>query len=193
MPKYFHFIAPEQKFTGQLQSSQCTANTKKGARCKRNVVIGGPYCRVHLLYKDEIKVLDSTIPQAEKGLFAYNVDSKKGDVIFEKGEHIVDYGGETIDNETLTNRYGEYTAPYGLQTFKGKYRDGALKRSSGTLVNHQPSAKANAKFSVSTKTNVPKIVATKPIKQSQEIFVNYGRQYKLKEPGVRFRTSLSKL
>ena len=36
-------------YHGNLVSSQCTAHSKAGSRCKRRCVIGIPFCYTHLL------------------------------------------------------------------------------------------------------------------------------------------------
>ena len=77
-------------------------------------------------------------------------------------------------------RYGSYTAPYGIQISKRQNEDGALHRGIGSLVNHPPhNGRSNARFSVSKQRIV--LVATKNIRNNQEIFVNYGRDYRFNE------------
>ena len=70
--------------------------------------------------------------------------------------------------------------------------DGALKRGLGTLINHQPKHKANTRFSVARNRQNVHLVATKKIRNHKEMFVNYGKTYKLREPGVSYSTNSSK-
>ena len=193
MPKKFTFnVDDEPQFEGQLLTSRCSAITKSGTRCKRYCIIGYEMCHSHLGSEKFLKIKDSTIPQAEKGLFAF--DRKKGpnETIFKKDQVITQYNGETITQAEKQNRYGNKTAPYAVQVGR-RIIDSALQRGVGSLANTRP-AHNNATFSVSTRNNIPsaKLKATKPIKNNQEIFLSYGPAYALHDPSVSFVTKTTR-
>lgn len=187
MPYRFNFIINEPgqpevlQFSCKLDCVQCAAKTLRGLDCQRTVCIGTPYCYMHLKTNMRLTIADSKIPNAGKGLFAYDPKNPDGnEEVFKRGQVIVQYDGEMITNAELDSRYGDYTAPYGIQEKYGVLytEDGACRRGAGTLANHKPASKANAKLSFGTKKKRFQLVAIKPIKNGQEIYVSYtsGRQ-----------------
>ena len=67
------------------------------------------------------------------------------------------------------------------------YVDSALKRGVASLANTRNNNN-NARISANTANKTITLKATKPIRNNQEIFVSYGRAYRLNEPNVRFAT-----
>ena len=134
------------------------------------------------------KRLDYFVPQAEKGLFAFNRRKGDNDTIFRKDQVIADYNGENISPAQKIQRYANKTAPYGVEVGR-RVIDSALKRGVASLANTNPNNN-NATLSVSTRNAIPsaKIKATKPIKNNREIFLSYGRSYRLHDPTVSFVT-----
>lgn len=188
MPKKFIFnINNQPHFEGQLYTGRCRAHTKAGTRCKRNCIIGFEYCFTHLESEKELKIKDSTIPEANKGLFAYNHRKGNNEVLFRRGDTISQYNGENINTHTLDERYSDKTAPYAVEVSRDRYVDSALKRGVASLANVKPNHN-NASFSINQVNKTVKIKATKPIKNNQEIFLSYGRQYRLHEPNTSFIT-----
>ena len=120
------------------------------------------------------------------GLFARNVHGVDG-VVFQNGDIVCPYNGEIIDRNELNRRYKEYTAPYGLQNRIDSFEDTALRRGIGSIINHSPS-KAKCRISIG-RNNRASIVATKNIKDGEELYINYGKDYKLVEKGVRTSTN----
>ena len=190
MVKYFHFHAPNKDWDAQLSSLQCRAANKDGSRCKRRVVIGLPLCFQHTSSVYHLKIKTSTISNAGLGLFAYDTTKADGAVIFKDGDKICPYFGEVIDNEELEHRYGEYTAPYGIQIKRNLYEDTAAQRGIGSLINHKIRSRSNCKFSV-YRDNIS-IKATKNIRNNQELFINYGAEYQFNEAGVHTSTNARK-
>jgi uncharacterized protein len=187
MPKYFHYHTPEVIFDGELEKERCQGNTVDGHQCKRNVIIGLNFCHTHLRTQHYLEIKKSTIPHSGNGVFAI---SSKGNnsIVFKPDQFICMYNGEIIDKEELIRRYGETTAPYAVQLNKGKIEDASLERGIGSMFNHQPISKCNARLSIS-KDNRVKIIATKRIKSGQEIFINYGREYRFEEDNVKTSTN----
>lgn len=188
MPQYFHYRSPQTQFDGILKHERCRHILRNGHRCKRNVILGLPFCFQH---RSKIKVATSTIPHAGLGLFAHNGTDNDA-VVFQKKDEIAPYYGELVTPAIREERYGTMTAPYGLELTRQEAMDGALKRGLGTLVNHKPNREANTRFSVKRNKKEVNLVATKTIRNRKELFVNYGRQYKWNEPGVIYSTNKAK-
>ena len=183
MPYEFRFyINHELHFRAKLYSEQCTAQKKNGQGCKNICCIGSPYCWTHLLYIKNLRIKPSNIPQAGKGLFAMDPLTNDTKKVFSKGERIVEYDGELMHHAELERRYGEYTAPYGVMISQNRdlYEDAALHRGVGSLCNHAAGGRANARLAVSHSRII--LIATKNIRNGDEILVNYGARYKFNEP-----------
>jgi SET domain-containing protein len=60
--------------------------------------------------------------------------------------------------------------------------DAACRRGVGALANHRAHSTANARLSFLRTTGRFRLVAKKPIRNGKEIFVDYGRQYRHREP-----------
>lgn len=171
MPYRFKFSAPDKfLYECTLQCQQCTAVKANGSRCGNRVCIGVPYCFAHLFYQKNLKIKPSTIPNAGKGLFAAQPRGGN-DIVFRKGDVIIGYHGERINKATLDHRYGQYTAPYGLQRQRDQFEDAACKRGVGSLANHKQGSQANARYSVGR--DGMNLVAIKNIRNGQEIFCSY--------------------
>jgi hypothetical protein len=187
MPYKFEFyINNSLFFSANLQCQQCIGTTQKGTECKRKVCIGTPYCFQHLAKAKYLKIATSTVPNSGRGLFAYNPTQRSNATIFQPEAVICQYDGEIIDLRTLQKRYDNYTAPYTVQTTKNQYIDDALQRSIGSIANHKPISKgANAVFMTKRRRGKPttvQLVAIRPIKNNNEIFVDYSQDYIFDEP-----------
>ena len=183
MPKYFHFHIDTEHMThhfdAQMSTERCTYMKKNGEQCKNNVIIGQPYCWIHERIGNNLKIARSLIEDAGLGLFAWNGTGNR-DVVFKKGEIICPYYGEIIDEEELIRRYA---APYGIEIKAHEiYEDAALQRGIGSLVNHWP-RKKNVRFSVSRQKRV-NVVALKKIRNGEELYASYGKEYKMNQTGV---------
>lgn len=117
MPYKFIFKINNQiHFESQLINKQCICISKNGLRCNNRVVIGAPYCWIHLLYVNHLRIKDSTIPNAGKGLFCINKREPDNAIIFRPGDKIITYDGQVINNDELVRRYtNNYTAPYSIK------------------------------------------------------------------------------
>ena len=94
-------------FQGLLHSFQCEGHNKNGARCKRTTVIGEPLCWQHMESEKNLKIKESQIPHAGKGLFAYDNTKGHNAIIFQRGDDVTPFLGQEINLATLENRYGE--------------------------------------------------------------------------------------
>lgn len=91
-----------------LQSGFCAHEGTNGRRCRNRVCIGAPLCGRHNELKYGVKIKQSTIIDAGKGLFATR------DI--PKGSWICPYAGETMTMSRIHRLYpGDMTAPYVLQ------------------------------------------------------------------------------
>ena len=115
-----------------------------------------------------LRIDTSTIKKGDrsigKGLFAAGIP---GSIVFCKGEVVVYYGGNKLTTEQMNKRYGEFTAPYGLEVGKKGEEvvyDGVCDRGVGNLVNHELDLQANTRFSLTTVDGekLPCLRASKP-------------------------------
>lgn len=189
MPSYFHYRSPEKNWDAPLKTERCSFLKANGQQCKRHVTMGIPFCFQHRL-QNKVRVEKSRIPHSGLGLFAHEKGHQ--DIVFKPKEKIAPYSGEYVDNKTILTRYGSHTAPYGLKLNAANNLDGATRRGLGTLANHQKTQKSNARFSVAKGKNEAYLVATKRIREGDEIYVNYGSNYKMNEPGVYYSTNRAK-
>ncbi len=77
-----------------------------------------------------------------------------------------------------------------MELHKKVFEDASVIRGIGALINHFPS-KANCRLSIN-RNNRCVIVASKNIRNGDELYLNYGRQYKLHENVVATSTNKSK-
>ena len=178
--KFSFFINHVLHFRGHLDCERCQGRTKQGNRCKRRTCIGTGLCYTHLQNEKHLRIKNSTIPNAGKGLFAMDKTKAPDEIIFRSGTKIIAFDGELVDSDTLEDRYGDTTAPYGAHINRDRFEDGALHRGVGTLVNQSPRANmTNARFGVSRNRIV--LFTTKNIRNGQEILVRYGNEYRFDE------------
>ena len=152
--------------------------------------MGLPLCYQHAESDYKLKVKESTIANAGLGLFAYDKSKGDNEVVFTRGQKLCPYYGQVIDEPTLIKRYGEYTAPYGISLNRKLYEDASTMRGIGSLINHKINSQTNCYFSLSRNNRI-NIVASKNIKNHEELFINYGRQYTFDDP-VQYSTNQSK-
>jgi SET domain-containing protein len=168
-------------FKCRLEKYQCEyTNEKTGKRCKRHQYIGFPLCYQHLAMEAHLRIARATNIEHGKGLFAYN-GTNNDEVVFKKDQRIIQYNGEVVNKEELDRRYGGTnadTAPYAFQANKNSFIDSSCLRSAGSLANHRPLRTANAKLYFYSGDKKAYIKATKNIRNNEEIFVNYGPNYR---------------
>jgi hypothetical protein len=189
MPKFTFFNLPQNiSFQCNLRCDQCTAIKPDGQRCRKRTCKSLPLCYIHLNTIHGLKIKESTLEGAGDGLFA-NKD-------FNIGEIIIGYVvGDLLDDEGLDNRYGDATAPYALKFSPTDSLDlivdSACKRGIAAWINNADDTNATIEeiFVDDVPYRLPYIVASKFIESGDEIFVNYGSDYNISEPGVTFRTT----
>ena len=79
-----------------------------------------------------------------------------------------------------------------LKLSENKYEDGALDRGIGTIPNHTTSRCTNAKIVAGRIDGKPsaKVKATNSIRNSKEVFVSHGKNYKMNEPDEALKGTL---
>jgi SET domain-containing protein len=156
---------------------RCKALSLDDKRCKRRVA-KGYYCWQHAENQLHLRIKPSKIPHSGFGLF----DAKSP---FRINQHIAEYTGEKQTPDEYEN---EHNHRYGLQysqnliinpkktsTSFAQYAN-TLKRNN--VISGQPHAN-NAKFTRDTRNRKIWLTAKTNIQPGQEIFVNYGRSYRI--------------
>jgi hypothetical protein len=185
-----------------IQCVRCIAGVKNGARCTRSVCASIPICWQHAQSLMNLRGGQTSLKKNHErlkfgGLFACQKKKPATHIVFHAGDIICGYFGESIDEETLNERYGEgdTPAPYALQVGQGQhafFEDSALRRSFGSLVNTILEAHNNYDWAAASAGIQPNakigtiaidgremacIIATRSIKNSQEIFVRSHDQH----------------
>lgn len=184
----------DRTFTCTLERRRCAhTHPATGVQCSRVQYIGAGLCWQHLAIDRRVKIAASNIPGAGKGLFAFSRKEAPGAVLFRRGDVIVPYDGELLSRRAHDARYGvgrQSTAPYSIERSKTQFEDGACLRGVGSLVNTRKGP--NAKLAPAAKGHTVKIVATRTIRNNDEIAVSYGRSYRMTEPGVSHATRVTR-
>jgi len=131
-----------------------------------------------LLKFRHLRILESTIEGAGKGVFALDKSRPHGVIIFKKNSEICKYDGHIISKSENDDRYGiNHTAPYSY-SIRGtgrekKVEDAACHRGVGSLINHsnQPNAHALQRHGRIL------IFASRDIRNGEEVFTDYGADY----------------
>lgn len=176
-------------FRCALRSLKCCAKSKRsGSACRRNVVQGLFLCYQHTQSLLGLRIDRSGVIFGGKymnGLFACDASVERGEVVFRRGAEVCPYYGEILNKTQLSERYHDVTAPYALQVGRNKFIDSACFQSIGSKSNKpQTGGYPNARFVVSPSLPYARIVATKPIRNGDEVFVGYGASYKFTHSGV---------
>ena len=181
---YINKRHPSLVFETALLSEQCRYIKPDGEHCKRNVVLGIPYCSQHLAMEEHLKIKKSTIPRSGKGLFAYDPTRGPNTTIFrgteEAGDLIRMYEGEIVSKRTLQARYKKFTAPYAIEISNNRYEDGAKVRGVGSYIQHSDD-EARINCRIGLRNHKIAIFATKNIRNGKELFADYGDDYRFDE------------
>ena len=124
------------------------------------------------------------------GLFASDPSRRRGvSIVFRKSQEIIPYlGAQTMNTELLYKLYGPHTAPYAYRdNTHNIYTDGACVRGAAAMINQGASPEKNNAVFRDGKY-FPLIVATRDIRNGEEIFVEYGRAYQMDEKRVQHLT-----
>ena len=113
----------------------------------------------------------STVKGAGHGLFSLTARAK--------GDHLVDYFGESLSAEKVEFRYPRKDVGiYCLQVSHSLFLDAALFRGVGASANaSRKGIKPNARFVANPRTGSARLETSRPIQAGGEIFVSYGPEY----------------
>lgn len=168
------------QFDCHIECGQCTQIKRDGNRCRNRVCYGFPLCWIHNQSEFGVRIRNSNIPNAQKGLFATKP--------FARGNWICPYNGEHIDANCINLRYAEEeTAPYASEKDDGGFQDGACSRGIGNLANgifnnDGTSKPINRHNSILVdREGELWLRATKRIQPNQEIYTFYGNEYILED------------
>jgi SET domain-containing protein len=143
--------------------------------CTTTLNVGAPYCAAHLQRVWGLRIDTSAIADAGLGVFACTRESDDA-VVIPEGAVVCTYVGEVITLRELDKRYGDTTAPYALDVGMGMAIDAACHRGVGSMINHS-SERPNTEFVVDVGDRAVDVVATRDIRNGEEILVNYGADY----------------
>ena len=188
MPYKFRFVdvTTNHVFECHLYCQQCVSQAaKSGERCKKRSCYGVPFCFIHLKAKKNLQIKESTIANAGKGLFAVASPVDYNRVIFKPGDIIIKYGGEVFSRREMEKRYGDKTAIYTVATHGDNVIDAACARGVAAHANHSAT---NPNAILSLRRTGVYLVARRAIRNNQEIFCDYGDEYRFNERGVSYTT-----
>jgi hypothetical protein len=185
-----HFKEPLKVFSTSkiknraLVQTQCSHVHKNLQQCYTKIWYGQPYCKKHLKNVCKLEIRCSNIKNAGNGLFASDGSHGKDDIVFKKGDKIVEYVGELISKNELDKRYAKNEmAVYTIALSKDWYIDSGWLRGAGAFCNDarknekHTTFKNNARFSVNTKNKTCSIKALCNIYNNEEIFCDYSNSY----------------
>ena len=187
----YHNLNEHKHYNAELECMRCSyTNPQNHKRCSRNVCIGLDLCWQHLEQEKHLKIKQSGVEYAGRGLYAFNKRAPPNAIIFRPNDIICEYIGEHLSDNELTERYGEEgTAPYATDSgIAGDNIDSALRRGVGALINHAIARQSICKWRQNRNNNRVYIVATKNIRNNQELFINYGAMYNMNPPNERYST-----
>ncbi len=155
---------------------RCSAETRRGTRCKNTTCMYSEFCRAHTIQLFNLVLRNSTIPDSGKGLVTT--------VAIPPKTRIAKYTG---DIKTI-EEYRADPSGYAVNIPRGRVVDARSTQSGiARYANHCRTINKrrgecngnNAKFSVSTRGGITSIwlVSTKRIPAGSEIFVSYGSGY----------------
>lgn len=182
-------------FQCNMECMQCMAQMGN-RRCSRKSCYTIPYCWQHLKLLAHLRVGRTTLKDPTthsrfpfRGLFACDAKNRGG-IVFRARDVITPYIGEVLRKSDVDARYGsgDEVAPYAIDVgMNGDdvVIDGACIRGVASLANdatpgslciNQRRCRTNAKF-WSDVDNFPTLMATRTIRDGDEIFVSYGEEY----------------
>lgn len=183
----FHYEGTQSPWTCRLKKMRCMCYTKSNQRCSRKTEYTLGYCWQHLKSVAHLRIRRTNLKDRTGkkfnflGLFACDENKPKGAIVFKKHDLIVSYFGEVISKKTLEKRYpGKSLAPYTLVDGK-LIIDSACVRGVGSMVNMCRKCNKNCRNNAHIKSNgrdyFPVLLATKNIRNGEEIYLDYGNEY----------------
>ena len=183
-----------------ISMSTCKHKRKNGQLCRNKIPTGWDYCHLHMPANLHLQVKDSVYLQEilqdaknMKGLFVYAPQFQPNDTIFIRGDHICDYGGETLTREQVNARLhlqpgAKVTAPYTTTGLTANLQvNASCKRGLGSMINHcDDRRRRNCSLKINEETGQVWIMASKNLKNNTELLTNYDFGLRPGEPGYDF-------
>jgi hypothetical protein len=174
---FLQTVCPWNSEFEQTNCERCRAKKSDGTQCRLRTCRQYPYCWIHLKSKEKLQVKNSSVPNLGKGLFYVGKEP------FSANKKITDYSARQIDKEQR-----EPDARYVLQISKNQFLDSEDPLNFvGRYINdpRNTGKQANARFGKGLqiydkedRKTIP-IYSTKVIQPNSELFINYGKNYKL--------------
>lgn len=165
-----HQTGPDQSIR---QSKRCPYYMKhRGRQCKNHVVYGY-YCYVHNKYRKGLRIKNSTIKNAGRGLYA----AKQ----YKLGQIVSQYQGQKLKKRDVDKKYkeqGDFTVCNGNKPHSICVDAAVTSSSNGRYANTQ-NTQNNTELKYKNTSKTFRLVATEPIQPQQEIFADYGQSYHL--------------
>lgn len=199
MVKYFHFRSTnegdERSLDCKLISERCDHIMQSGNRCRKRCLIGLTKCWIHLESVYGLRIRDAGA--LGQGLFASNGDSYSNDIVFRPDDYIISYvGGDELTEAQVEARYGvNNSGPYAMRVGDGSYQDCAIRRCAASLINSNrgTSTRSNCEFVDHTDDDGNAeilVICTRNIRNGQQLFISYGREYRFNENNVQSWTDM---
>ena len=152
-------------------SIQCKSKTATGAQCKKRTLKTN-HCYIHLGKEHNLRVKKSNIPNAENGLFIAKQPVEKNYVLSE-------YTGPT----SIEHPEGDYVLQLKNDLFIDGFPKSNIARYSNTCKTKDIKNKVcrgnNARFTSNVTKTKGFLKTNKKLKPGEEVFVTYGREYKI--------------
>jgi hypothetical protein len=178
----YRYSMPSTGFKCKLQCMRCQyINPLTEKQCQRQSCRSLPYCWQHLITVYKVRLGTTTLTDARGqpyhfvGLFACDPTRGPGEVIFAANQRIMPYFAEEISDAEQARRYKDSTASHGVHS-GGKSWDGACVRGAAANANTRGQYDLN-NAKISATKPIPSLVATKRIRNGEEIFVYYSDDY----------------
>ena len=178
------------QWTAPLKKVRCKEIRPNGTRCDVNRVIGAGLCpyhaaTVHNVCAIPFEDIDTGVPRL--GVFAIFVrhEPPPDGIVFREGAFVLPYEGEVLTLEEKIRRYGESNAPYciggpnsdEMGDYDCPFIDGALYRSTASLIKHASSEEANCAYIYNDFEGTLEVRAVRDIYENEELSCDYGDEY----------------
>ena len=191
MPYLFKYDDGQgQQFQCNITCTPCGYITASGRACSRNVCIGLPRCWQHTRKEYNVRIKNSSIPGAGKGLFYQDPAYAIGATIdLPAVRNLFKYTGQIITEAQYTQRYGDeddtpsMLVPYFSPGPGGRDIDAACQRGIASLINHSKSANCR----IRPVGQDVMVTTTRKLRNGEELLINYSNTIQF-DPRIKYST-----